>query len=238
MKGHGTISARTAARYRELVENQIAPHIGNKPLQKLRSFDIDAWHAALRTSGRLDGKSGIAARTIGHAHRILSKALSEASGNDLVTKNVAKGRAVPKPADDEMIIVQDVPALVAKLGNQNDRLRVVAMVSLFTGMRLAEVLALRWSRADIDKAIIQVRESLENTKAHGIRFKSPKSKAGRRDITVPDILLGVLREYRKAQLELRMKMGAGRRCPALRRRERQPNRPQYAKQGLGVFRGA
>jgi hypothetical protein len=42
MKGHGSISARTAARYRELVENQIAPHIGNKPPQKLRSFDIDA----------------------------------------------------------------------------------------------------------------------------------------------------------------------------------------------------
>ena len=32
----GKISARTAARYRELTENQIAPHIGAKVLQKLR----------------------------------------------------------------------------------------------------------------------------------------------------------------------------------------------------------
>jgi integrase len=67
---------------------------------------------------------------------------------------------------------------------------------------LGEVLALRWSRVDLDKAVIQVREALENTKAHGIRFKSPKSKAGRRDITLPDILIEALRDYRKEQLEL------------------------------------
>jgi integrase len=82
-----------------------------------------------------------------------------------------------------MVIVQDVPGLVAKL--DGDRLRVPAMVSLFTGMRLGEVLALRWNRIDLDKAVIQVREALEHTKAHGIRFKAPKSKAGRRDIWIP-----------------------------------------------------
>ena len=32
-----------------------------------------------------------------------------------------------------------------------------------------------------------MREALEETKAHGIRFKTPKSKAGRRNITLPDI---------------------------------------------------
>ena len=76
---------------------------------------------------------------------------------------------------------------------------------------LGEVLALRWRRVEIDKAVIQVREALEPTEAHGIRFKQPKSKAGRRDITLPDILVDALREYRKAQLELRMKLGAGKR---------------------------
>jgi integrase len=86
----------------------------------------------------------------------------------------------------------------------------LATVSLFTGMRLGEVLALRWSRVDLDKKVIQVREALEETDAHGIRFKAPKSKAGRRDITLPDILVNALREHRKAQLELRMRLGIGR----------------------------
>jgi integrase len=41
------------------------------------------------------------------------------------------------------------------------------------------------------------------------RFKAPKSKAGRRDITLPDILVSALRDYRKTQLELRLKLGVG-----------------------------
>jgi hypothetical protein len=69
----GDISARTAARYRELVENQIVPHIGAKMIQKLRTTDIEDWHATLRTSGRTDGKGGLTPRTIGHAHRVLGK---------------------------------------------------------------------------------------------------------------------------------------------------------------------
>jgi integrase len=51
---------------------------------------------------------------------------------------------------------------------------------------------------------------LEQTKLFGVRFKVPKSKAGRRDITLPDILVDALREHRKHQLELRMQIGAGR----------------------------
>ena len=82
------------------------------------------------------------------------------------------------------------------------------MVALFTGMRLGEILALRWGRIDLDRNVIQVREAVEHTKAHGLRFKSPKSKAGRRDITMPDLLIETLRDYRKVQLELRMKLGA------------------------------
>jgi integrase len=106
-----------------------------------------------------------------------------------------------------MAIVRDVPDLVDKL--RGSRLRAPAMTALFTGARLGEVLALRWNRVDLDAKVIQIREALEPTKAHGIRFKPPKSKAGRRDITLPNILVDALREHRKEQLELRIKLGAG-----------------------------
>lgn len=71
-------------------------------------------------------------------------------------------------------------------------------------------MALRWNRVDLDRGVIEVREALEETKAHGVRFKIPKSKAGRRDISLPDIVVETLRKHRKAQLELRMKLGVGR----------------------------
>src|SRR6202048_2530532 len=103
--------------------------------------------------------------------------------------------------DDEMVIVKDVAAFIESV--RGHRLFVRAMISLFTGMRLGEVLALRWGRVGIDRKVIEVREALEETKAHGVRFKAPKTKAGRRDITLPDLLVETLREFRKEQLEIR-----------------------------------
>jgi hypothetical protein len=76
----GEISVRTAERQRVLLMYQITPHLGTKVLRKLRSLDIEAWHTALRDS--------VSASTIGHAHRLLSKALRDALKNDLVVRNV------------------------------------------------------------------------------------------------------------------------------------------------------
>jgi integrase len=195
------ITARTAQRYRQLTENQIAPHIGAMPLQKLVRLDVEAWHTKLRNGG-------LAARTIGHAHRVLSKALRDAERDGLVLRNVCKLQKAPRVADAEKAIVRDVPGFIDKL--RGTRLYVPAMLALFTGMRLGEILALRANRVDLNRKIIAVREALEWTKAHGVRPKTPKSRAGRRDITLPDILVDVLREHRKAMLEMRMQFGAGR----------------------------
>jgi len=85
-----------------------------------------------------------------------------------------------------MVIVKDVPAFIELV---RGRLFVPAMISLFTGMRIGEVLALRWGRVDLDRKVVEVRGALEETKAHGTRFKAPKTKAGRRDITLPDLLV-------------------------------------------------
>jgi integrase len=196
----GEISARTAQRYRQLLENQIAQHLGAKVLRKLRPLDIEGWHTSLRDT--------VAARTIGHAHRVLGKALGDAVRNNIVSRNVCREQSVPKIEDGDKAIVRDVPALMAKLPDW--RHSTVAMVALFTGMRLGEVLALRWNNVDLDAKIIKVREALEQTAAFGVRAKAPKSKAGRRDITLPDILVETLCQHRKAQLELRMQCGAGR----------------------------
>src|SRR5262245_2351521 len=121
------ISARTAERHRYSVENQVVPHIGEKQLQKLRPLDIETWHTTLRTKGRAGGKAGSTARTIGHAHRVLSKALNDAVKNNVLLANPAKVHAAPKVPDVEMFIAQDVPDLVAKLAVSAGRLYVPAM---------------------------------------------------------------------------------------------------------------
>lgn len=108
-----------------------------------------------------------------------------------------------------MIIVQDVPAFIGSMKLRGERYYMPTMTAMFTGLRIGEVLALRWGRVDLERRVIKVHENLEVTKKYGLRFKSPKTKAGRREVTLPDILVDALREHRKAQLELRMKLGAG-----------------------------
>jgi hypothetical protein len=56
------ISNKTAERYRELINNQIIPHLGNKQLQKLKAIDIERWHNTLLATGRKDGAGGVSAR--------------------------------------------------------------------------------------------------------------------------------------------------------------------------------
>lgn len=197
----GDISARTAQRYRQLVENQIVPPMGSKPLQKLTRLDVEGWHVTLR-------KGGLAARSIGHAHRVLGKALGDAERDGTVVKNVCKLQRPPKVPYREMVIVRDVPAFLAKI--EGARLYVHAVLALFAGMRLGEILALRERGVDLDRHLVEVREALEETKANGIVFKTPKSRAGRRNITLPDIAVEALREHRKGILETRMKLGLGR----------------------------
>ena len=105
----GNVSARTAQRYRQLIENQIVPHLGTKLLQRLSRLDVEAWHVSLRNVG-------LAARTIGHAHRVLHQALDNAESDGLITKNVCKLRKPPKVAETEMVIVRDVrPAACGKV---------------------------------------------------------------------------------------------------------------------------
>jgi integrase len=203
------ISARTAQRYRQLLEGQIAPHIGARIVQKMSTLDVERWHTALRTRGRRRGKGGVSPRTVVHAHRVLCHALDDANRHDVVSRNVAKLQPPPKVQPGEMAILDGdgIPALIAEL--RGHVLYAPAIVALFTGMRLGEILALRWRNADLNAKVICVREALEETKAHGIRIKAPKTKAGRRDIGLPNIVVEALGDHRRQQLEVRVALGVG-----------------------------
>ncbi len=68
-------------------------------------------------------------RTVGHAHRVLSKALKDAVANEELIKNVAKAKTAPKVTTDEMVIVRDVPGLVGML--PRGPIYAPAMIALF-----------------------------------------------------------------------------------------------------------
>ena len=205
----GKITPKTAERYRELLENQIAPHIGKASLQKLKPADIERWHATLKARGRKDGGE-LGTRTIRHAHRLLSKALKEAMRHDLVLRNAAAAEPPPQIEAEEVVVLdgEQIKSLVERLRGRAMYPRVIT--ALFTGVRRGELLALRWHDVDLDgkEPSLRVREAIEETKA-GLRFKTPKTENSVREISLPDIVAEALREHRQKQREQRVALGLG-----------------------------
>jgi integrase len=200
-RASGDTGVKTAERHRELARHQIG-RIGGIQLQKLTTLDIEAWHAGMLAAG-------LSPRTIGHAHRVLQAAMDDAVKHNLIPRNVARLQRPPKVADTEVEIVkaEEIAPMLAEL--EGHALYPAVVTSLYCGMRRGELLAPTWQNADLDAKVIRVRAALEETTA-GVVVKEPKTKAGKRDITLPEIVVDALRDHRRQQLELRMALGAGR----------------------------
>ena len=200
------ITPKTAERYRELLENQIAPHIGEAPLQKLKPADIERWHATLKARGRKDGGK-LGARTIRHAHRLLSKAFKEAMRHDFVAQCSGSGTAPASGGGRGRLDGEQIKSLVERLRSRAMYPR--AITALFTRVRRGELLALRWRDVELDgkEPSLRVREAVEETKA-GLRLKTPKTENSVREISLPDIV-EALREHRRQQREQRVALGLG-----------------------------
>ena len=84
-----------------------------------------------------------------------------------------------------------------------------AMVALFCGLRAGEICALRWGRVELDSKVIDVREAVDEVHGEPLAVKSPKTAAGIRKVSLPDIVVEALRDHRRRQLEQRMAMGLG-----------------------------
>ena len=194
------LSPKTLERYREIAAHQIK-HLAETKLQKLKPEHLEAWHATL-------SRAGLSARTISHAHRLLASVLARAVENGVIARNVAAIRKPPRVEAEEIEILspdQIAAALAALNGSQ---LYPIVALALATGMRRGELLGLKWSDVDLDKAVIRVERSLEETRAGGLRLKPPKTKRGRRSIGLPGDTVAMLRAHKIAQLESRFKLGA------------------------------
>jgi len=202
------LAPKTRERYRELAELQIIPHLGNKLMQQLKPHEVETWHKTLLKSGAKNGQP-LAARTVGHAHRVLHRVLQRAVESEVLSRNVAGIKSPPKVEHQEVEILteEQIALVIDKLAGH--RLCEIVVVDLASGLRRGELLALRLSDVDLDEAKLRVERSLEETKG-GLRFKPPKTAHGKRTISLPPNAVAVLRENRRKLLETRMALGLGR----------------------------
>jgi integrase len=199
------VSARPSVRpptyrqYEQYVRNHIIPGLGNIRLQALKAPDIQAFYKE-----RLD--RGLAPRSVRIIHAVLHRALEQAVKWGLIVFNPADRVDLPKIAGSgaRPLSPEEVRRfLEAARASAYYPLFVVAVC---TGLRMAEINGLRSDDVDLEAGAVYVRRILYRMRGQWVESE-PKSGAGKRKVVLPAPVLVMLREYRKAQLEQRLKAG-------------------------------
>jgi integrase len=202
------VTPKTLERYHGLAAKQIKPHLGASLVQRLKPVQIQEWHAKLLRTGRHDG-GALSARSVTHAHRVLSKALNDAVKAEIVPRNVASVVSPPKGEEVELEILSAAQVADVMVRLRDVALYPIVVIALATGLRRGEILALQWGDVDFEAGRLRVERSLEQTKGGVIRVKPPKTKRGRRNVSLPADAIALLRRHRASQLEQRLALGMG-----------------------------
>jgi integrase len=192
-------SPKTLERYGELAQHQIIPHLGGMKLRELRAEHIRAWHSKLLGAD-------LSPVTVGHAHRLLHKVLAPVvKGNTLTLY----GPPAAEVKELEILQSDQVKAVLAAL--EGHTLAPIIRLAIDTGMRRGELLGVQWGDIELDAVppTLRVERSVEETKAGGLRLKPPKTKRGRRSISLPPETVVMLRELKVEQMQIRLAVGLG-----------------------------
>jgi integrase len=204
------VSAKTLERYKELLAHHVRPHLGNLSLQKLKTVNFAELYGKLQRP-KPEG-AGLAARTVGHVHRVVRRALGHAVKWGAIGNNPVSAAEPPRVQRAEIEILAPDQIKIVLDALRGRPLYPVAVIALATGMRRGEIVALRWGDIDLDAGKVRVERSLEQTNA-GIAPKSPKTKAGRRSVAVPPSIVAELRDHWRRQQEHRLARGMGKASP-------------------------
>jgi integrase len=199
------LTTRSAERYRAALAH-VRRHLGDRLLLKLQPTDLSGFYADL-------ARDGLAPRTVKFVHVVLHRALGLAVVWKLLRDNPATVIKPPKaPArETEMLQPKEAGRLLERL--RGKPLYLLASVALATGARRNELLALRWSDLDLDQGRLRIEQALEQS-GGTIRVKEPKTRHGRRMISLPAETVAELRRHWKDQQERRLAMGRGRAADA------------------------
>src|SRR5262249_10254319 len=105
--------------------------------------------------------SALSARMVQSIHAVLRNALESAVREEILPRNVAKLVRVPAPRykiNRGLTTPQAKATLQAAAGQ---RLEALYVLALFLGLRRGELLGLRWEDVDLDRAQLEVVQTLQ-----------------------------------------------------------------------------
>jgi len=195
----GSVRQSTFDRYESAIRLHIKPALGKLKLKKLTPLHVQGFY-----QDRLD--AGLAPATVHKLHAILHQTLDQAVRWHMIPRNVAKAVKAPRPAPKEMSTLSAEETRRLFEAARGEKLEALYVLTVHTGMRQGELLALKWQDVDLENAAISVRRTLTKSGSR-LLLGEPKTKKSRRTIRLTEAVVRALREHLTRQMEDMQRLG-------------------------------
>ena len=208
--GSKELAPSTYKRYCRILETRLLPYFGHFSINKIRPTDIMKFYDLLEKDTQLVRKKGnngsktkkpLSGKTILEHHRLLRAMLHKAVYWQLIVTNPAERVQPPKARktkrrsyDDEQtkILIENLELLP----NEDTKYKVAIILTVFTGVRLGELMGLEWQDVDFKNGIISINRSSQYLANMGVFTKVPKTESSIREIAIPEFIISLLEEYK------------------------------------------
>lgn len=152
--------------YEGYMKNHINPNIGDIPLAKLTTFDLQKFYKKLLTEGRVqrtESKNkplGLSAKTVRNINQLISSSLDAAKAQKLILDNPTNGCTLPKVERQEMLTLSANQLEKFFAEAKETGVYELYYIELATGLRRGELLGLKWEDIDFTEATLKIRRQV------------------------------------------------------------------------------
>jgi integrase len=190
-----TAKERTYKKYKKQVENHILLALGDYEIEEIDAVVLQRFTVNL-------SDEGLAANTINGVISVLKQSLKRAVLSRVADREFTDCIVRPKMREKQVeCFTKDEQHKIEKYVLENKKLKLFGIVlCLYTGLRIGELLALRWCDIDFNKGLLYVRNSCHDSWVNGEYVKvldTPKTDNSVRTIPLPKQLLPYLKALKK-----------------------------------------
>lgn len=206
-----SIKHSTLIQYQGYIDHYLVPALGAVPLNKLTPILVQNMVNALAKDR--PGKKPLSYKTIKNVHGCLSSSLKKAVELRYLKNNPATGCSIPRGNDaaDTKEIHPFNPDEVREFMRfaAASKYYTIYFMALNTGMRLSEILGLRWSRVNtrLGRITVDAQLLIPRQKGEPRVLGQTKNRKARSFKVAPQVL-EALADVRKSQLQARLQAGS------------------------------
>jgi integrase len=206
--GMSQLEANTVAWYRSAAIRHIIPALGGVKLSRLSAVQVEKFLAEKADHGRLDGKGGLGPASVRRLQVTLHKALDAAVRKGMLATNPVdhadKPKLPPRDVTENVWTPEQTAAFLET--TKSNRLAPLWRTVCMTGLRRSELAGLQWGDIDLERGVLSVKRARTHVDGKTIT-KGPKSAASRRTVDLDTETVAVIKRWRAAQLEERLRAG-------------------------------